>query len=544
MFEWFNRFLLGRFLSGVGSRQAPPATSSRAAGPVGRMLRARYEAAETTQENAPLWGLTDYLSAKAANNFQVRRQLKIRSRYERANNSYYSGIVDTIASDLIGTGPRLQVRTGNAGADAMIQARWHAWAASINLAEKLRTMTKAKIVDGEAFCLFVTNRELARTWQKLPLVPGVPTAEVRVDDVVQLDMVVIESDQVMTPSAQFVSMFWVDGMLLDPLGNVIEYHVLRQHPGDLFIANNLSPLDYDRWPNRFVAHWFKRDRPGQCRGVPEVTPALDQFGFLRRFEKAVMQASESAADIAVLLTTKAPADADPASQNNTDIGAGLYPGETMPIDRSQMTALPDGYDAKQIHAEQPSTQYEMFERLTMRQINRSLGVPLGLALGDHSAYNYSSGRLDHLGYHRKQRIDRHDCQTCVLEKAYRHWAEEGANIPGYFPPGVNVAQVWHHWHWQANERIDLVKEATADGLDLQNNTSTLAEKYAEQGKDWEAEIRQRAVEIKLCQQLGITPADAAPSKAAPAPRPAKRGMSGAGGRKRQKLLATIRDELA
>ena len=43
----------------------------------------------------------------------VRRTLRNRARYEVANNSYARGIVLTLANDSIGTGPRLQLLTGN-----------------------------------------------------------------------------------------------------------------------------------------------------------------------------------------------------------------------------------------------------------------------------------------------------------------------------------------------------------------------------------------------------------------------------------------------
>ena len=54
----------------------------------------------------------DGLSADAANSPEVRRTLRNRARYEVANNSYARGIVLTLANDLIGTGPRLQMLEG------------------------------------------------------------------------------------------------------------------------------------------------------------------------------------------------------------------------------------------------------------------------------------------------------------------------------------------------------------------------------------------------------------------------------------------------
>jgi hypothetical protein len=45
---------------------------------------------------------------------------------------------------------------------------------------------------------------------------------------------------------------------------------------------------------------------------------------------------------------------------------------------------------------------------------------------------------------------------------------------------------------------------------LASHTTTLATEYARQGKDWETELRQRAKEIALMKELGLSLAQAAP----------------------------------
>ncbi len=74
-------------------------------------IRARYDAAATTDANRKHWANADGLSADAAASPEVRRILRNRARYEAANNSYAAGIVATLANDVVGTGPRLQVLT-------------------------------------------------------------------------------------------------------------------------------------------------------------------------------------------------------------------------------------------------------------------------------------------------------------------------------------------------------------------------------------------------------------------------------------------------
>ena len=122
-----------------------------------RVVRARFDAATTTPDNARHWAGADSLSADAAANASVRRTLRNRARYEIANNSYARGIVLTLANDVIGTGPRLQMLLGEGLDDAgdqptpnqIIEREFAAWAKAIDLPGKLRTMRQARAQDGE-----------------------------------------------------------------------------------------------------------------------------------------------------------------------------------------------------------------------------------------------------------------------------------------------------------------------------------------------------------------------------------------------------------
>jgi capsid protein len=108
-----------------------------------RFIRAKFDSAQTTPENRRHWANADGLAANAAANPEVRRTLRNRARYEVANNSYARGIVLTLANDVIGTGPRLQMLLGDgadAGANQTIEREFAAWAKAIDLAGKLRTL--------------------------------------------------------------------------------------------------------------------------------------------------------------------------------------------------------------------------------------------------------------------------------------------------------------------------------------------------------------------------------------------------------------------
>ena len=268
-----------------------PAASGRSPRqPFFSRLQAKYDAANTTLDNMKHWSRADGLSASSANSPEVRRTLRNRSRYEVANNSYARGITLTLANDVVGTGPRLQMLTTDDAANRFVEAEFFAWCEAIGLAEKLRTMRLARVADGESFGLLTSNE--------------------RLDTPVNLDLRLIEADQVASPTLANDSARYIDGIRFDADGNPTSYDILRHHPGDDSFAYE---EEYNTVPAAAVLHYFRCDRPGQIRGIPDITPALPLFAQLRRFTLAVLAAAETAAEFAGILYTDAPANHESSS---------------------------------------------------------------------------------------------------------------------------------------------------------------------------------------------------------------------------------------
>ncbi len=433
-------------------------------------LHARYDAAQTTRENARHWAMADSLSADAAASSDVRKKLRERARYEVANNSYAKGIVLTLANDCVGTGPRLQVLTGDNELNKKIETMFSQWAHTVGLAAKLRTMRMAKSTDGETFGILNGN----------PRLPGP----------VKLDLSLVEADRVTTPYLKHMDASIVDGIQLDNSGYPESYFILRHHPGDMQgLVSEFDVIDADA-----VIHWFRADRPNQHRGVPEITPALPLFAQLRRYTLAVLGAAETAADFAAVLFTDAPANGEAAS---------VEPMDVVELEKRMATVLPDGWKLGQIKAEQPATSYAEFKREILNEIARCLNLPYNIAACNSSGYNYASGRLDHQTYFKAIRVEQADMATVVLDKILAAWVYE-AMLSSEFAVLRTLSYLPHQWFFDGTEHVDPAKEANAQKIRLDSNTTTLAAEYARQGKDWETELHQRAKEKELMTQLGLT----------------------------------------
>ena len=449
-----------------------------------RVVRAKYDSALTTDNNRRHWAHADGLSASSANSPEVRRILRNRSRYEVANNSYARGIILTLANDIVGTGPRLQLLTEDADANRQIERAINYWAKAIGLAEKLRTLRMAQAQDGEAFALLVNNARLSTD--------------------VQLDLRLVEADQIATPGLRWNDSQAVDGIVFDGAGNPLEYHVLRRHPGD---GKSLN-FEFDRLPATAVLHLFRSDRPGQQRGIPEITPALPLFAMLRDYSLATLDAAKAAAYYAGIIYTDAPPNGE------TDPVEALDPIE---LDRNMLLTMPGGWKMAQLHAEQPTGTYAEFKREILNEISRCLNMPYNIAAGNSSSYNYASGRLDHQTYFKSLRIDQSRIETVALDRILAAWFDEAVLVDGLLPSGLGPIADWPHtWFWDGHEHVDPQKEANAQATRLTSHTTTLADEYARKGQDWEAQLRQRAKELALMTELGLAPA------AVPAPSPVEK----------------------
>lgn len=443
-----------------------------------REIQARYDAAQTTSDNSRHWLNADQLSANAATCPDVRRTLRMRSRYEIANNSYAKGMISTLASDCIGTGPRLQVLTDDPIINGMIELEFTAWARAAGITKKLTTMRKAKVGDGEAFGVMVNNPKIASN--------------------VQLDLRLIEADQVATPG-HLISLQrpdLVDGIKLDRYGNPEYYHVLKNHPGEPLGVD----MDYDTIPAASMLHWFNVDRPGQYRGIPEITPSIPLFSQLRRYTLAVLGAAETVADFAAVVYTNSPAQGESAEVQGMDV---------IELEKRMATVLPEGWELGQIKPEQPNSTYAEFKKELLNEIARCLCMPYNVAACNSAGYNYASGRLDHQGYHKVIKIEQNDLAGTILDVIFRAWLKEARLVVPALRKFTGNYIVPHTWFWDGFEHVDPQKVANANHQELEDNTTTLSDIYGAKGQDWEQKLRQRAKEKDLQKELGLTDKEAA-----------------------------------
>lgn len=395
-----------------------------------RQIGANYDAAQTNRHNQNHWGAADYLSPNASNTVQVRHTLRSRSRYEAANNSLYAGILRSIADHTVGIGPQIQFLHPSPRVNGDLGALWAEWSIASQFGGKLWLAKETQSRDGEVFGRTIGN----------------PALESRV----KLDYQLLEADYVTSLRPNWTP-WQVDGITYDTQWNPISYQIVTQRPNDILPI--VWPQQHEV-PAREVWHYFRQERPGQGRGVPELLSAFELLAVLRRYIAASVSAAEVAASFAAFIKSNG-APVPDQTGNSASADAWL----TLEIQRNLITMLPDGYDIQQLKPEQPTQSFTEFVKTLLTLLVRCVSMPLTIALCDSSGANYSSARMDHQTYFRAIEIDRKRMEEKILARVLRDFLAEAELILG-FVRGT-LRHVMHEWHWSKAVSLDPQKDAGA-----------------------------------------------------------------------------------
>lgn len=454
-----------------------------------KALTAKFDLAQTTSENRKHWANADILSSRAALNPAVRRLVRMRSRHESENNSWYKGMLHTASNHIVGQGgPRLQVLTDDPALNETIETTWRHWAKRSAFADMLRLMVETYWRDGEVFAF----RSYRQRWYPLPL-----------------DLTVIEAEQVTAPwTHPLHGEFADDGIIFDRATNELLYHILDHHPG----GNVPNVGSEGHWYSAdHVCHLYRIERPGQVRGIPRATASLAVLPIMRRQEMATLTSAEIAASFSLFLKTNGAA-VEPAS-STTDFAS-------MEIARGMLTTLPEGWDVTQLDAKHPGPQYESFQRQTLMSFARCTNMPYCLAAGTSKDSNFSSMKGDiRQVWEPEVRTEQDRIEVKIVETVFG-WFLEDMYTARMLPQHPSVAMIPHQWTWPPIPDVDPIDSANAAAQRLKSGLSSISEEHARRNLDWSTESRRAAADFGVTEQqykqavfmatFGVDPASTAP----------------------------------
>lgn len=451
--------------------------------------------------------------------------IRAKSRDLSRNNPYGAGALDSLVVNFVGMGVRPQSRIDHEaiGISEDVAARFQnqaeaAWLRWNRVADAANRLTfdrlqwqafRGVLEAGDIGALAVGVEE-----------PGRPFS---------LACQLVEADRIATPDGYRSNSNVRDGVVvgarLEPLG----FYVRTTYPGGDTAHQAYRSGEYQLVPPRHgtspgLVFLCDQKRPGQTRGLPIFTPALNYFCDLADYMEAELVAARVAACFALVIrgSVNPTTQAASASAGLTD-GTGAAVQELSP----GIIAYTGGETIESFSPNRPPTTFQSFIETILRAIARSLNLPYELLSSDWSRSNYSNLRGAMMQAYRFFLTSQDWLATTFCQPFYELCLEESI-IRGYVdaPGWEEYRELYCSADWlprQGQQWVDPETEAKATEIALRLGIQTLADICGSQGKDWEAQLRQRRRELDLCEELDL------PTGLEVLPRPAQAIAQAAGG---------------
>ncbi len=368
------------------------------------------------------------------------------------NNPYAQKATNVIVSEVVGYGIHANITGKNNTQTKKLKAAWKMWAESTNCDYEgqqnfygLQSLVmRSVVISGEG----LAKKFVDKTGPKIQLLES--------------DFLNAKKDEGLV----------TQGIELDSNGRRTKYHLYKTHPGDKNPSDETLTV-----PAADVLHVFKKERPGQVRGVTWFHAVAEKMKDLDDFQYASLVRQKVQACFAAFITT---------SGNDAMVDAAtlkLKRQAEFNLQPSTVRYLNQGEDIKFASPAQ-SNGYDAFNRETLRSIASGLGISYESLTGDFSQSNYSSSRMGDIRMRKNIEHWRWNMlipQFC--EPAFR-WFLEYAKIQGLLTDddllkgNVKVA-----WVAPAFSIIDPSKEILSLQREVRSGFKSYKEACTELGRD-------------------------------------------------------------
>jgi lambda family phage portal protein len=447
--------------------------------------------------------------------------LRARSRDLERNAPLAAGAINTKVTSIVGTGLKPRAAICRDILKGLSEEQLDAWERRAELEFKLATYGKDFDIERGHGFLASQDLVLRSTLSAGDIFVNLPR-KARPGNPYTLRANFIEADRVCNPDGQSDTATLVAGIEKDDDGAPTRCHVAKFHPGNLrsIKKREWTPLNfYDNAGRRQVLHVYRKLRPGQTRGVPDLAAVIELLKQYSKYTDHEIQAAvvRSLFTVFVRNATGTPNITMPGVGGSTqsqkqidtkgmELGAGavigLLPNEDVTV------ADPKG----------ANNAAEAFLRAMAEQVGAAIEIPVELLL-KHFTASYSASRaalLEAWRFFLRSRtwlVDEY-CQPIwelVITEAI---ARGRLSAPGFFTdPLIRMAYLGCEWTGDSMGQLNPIVEVKAADLKVAAGFSTEArETAALNGGDWERDEQQRAKEQKISGRRPIVAAPPAPQE--------------------------------
>lgn len=437
--------------------------------------------------------------------------LRERARDLYRNNAIARGAIGTVALNVIGSGLFLQ---SNIDRDFLNITDNTADLWETNVERKFFNWATSKDSDASRSSTFFDNQNLAflaylMSGESFTLLPIIDRGSGP-----QLCIQVLEADLIQNKPGQFTGEKCRDGITVDEYGAPKEYSV-RTGPSTWKTVKAYGDLT----GRVNVIHLFKKERPGQTRGVPFLSSVIEELKDLGRYNKSELAAAVISSMYTVFVKSMNPHALDdnfPLSDSVDSSAAAKRNAESAYNDYTlgpgAVHRLEDDEDITFANPTRPNTAFEAFINAKLRQIGMALQIPYEI-LAKQFLASYSASRASRIEAWRFFLAERRKFTHDWCQVIYEEWLTEEIlhnRIPAHtFFNSVDYRKAWSlaEWNGETMGQIDEEKEVNASILKVQNGFSTRQKETAALGGgDFQRNVRKGRREQQMLNEAGIAPA--------------------------------------
>lgn len=338
-----------------------------------------------------------------------------------------------------------------------------------------------------------------------------PTTE-RKGSIYDLRICLIEADRVSTPDMKTIDPLFCEGVEKNEVGEVVAYHISKFHP--LSFADR-QPREWvkvqafgEKTGRRNILQIMNRERIGQVRGVPFLSPVVETIKQLGRYTEAEVLAAVINGLFTVFIEKEGASDEAPfgeAVPEELQVDRGdegsieLAPGAVID--------LGEGEKANMVNPGRPNPNFDPFVMAVIKQIGAALEIPYEILIMAFSS-NYSASRAAILEFFKVVKMYRSWFVNDFCQPIYEEWLSEAVakgriSAPGFFyDPIVKDAYCSAEWNGPSAGQLDPKKEVEAAELRVQSGFSTRERETTElTGTDFYKNVKQRKREEELMQEV-------------------------------------------
>lgn len=284
----------------------------------------------------------------------------------------------------------------------------------------------------------------------------------------------------------------VRGVELDLLGRRVAYYLFDEHPNDTHGYVKSLRGSSRRVSADNICHIYRVDRPGQQRGVPWLSPVIQQLFEHKEFMEALLLRQKMAALYGPLITTPRSLDemSDIEFENDSD-GQGVMimePGVAQRLDIGEDVRFPDLPKADGV---------ETYLNAAKRNVAAALGISYEVLSGDYSQVNYSSGRMGWIEMSRSIDFWRSTMLVPQMLSKIGRWFFEASE------PVLSSSGYRMKWTAPRREMVDPTKDISAAVTAIEAGLTSRTRWTEEYGQDVEEIDSERAEDMQREESLGL-----------------------------------------